>query len=61
MSNDAAAADLAAAAYWKNVARADRAEIGVATTKVTELVTAAQQEAKEPSATPRRARSLGAG
>jgi hypothetical protein len=61
MSQEAASADLQAAAYWRNVARADRADIGVAVTKVNELTAAARQEAKEPASTPRRARSLGSG
>jgi len=58
MSKEAAAADLQAAAYWKNVARSDHAEIGVATTKVSELTTAARKEEKEPADAPRRSRSL---
>lgn len=50
MSNEAASADLQAAAYWRNVARSDRSEITVAVTKVSEMTTAA-----------RRARGLSAG
>ncbi|MEA2732007.1 MAG: hypothetical protein QOF70_6482 [Acetobacteraceae bacterium] len=51
MSKEAASADLQAAAYWKNVARADRSEINVAVTKVGELTTAARREEKEPGET----------
>ena len=61
MSQEAASADLQAAAYWKNVARSDRSEINVTVTKVSELTTAARREAKEPSEGPRRARGLSAG
>ncbi len=61
MSKEAASADLQAASYWKNVARTDRAEIGVATVKVSELTTAARREEKEPAETQRRARGLSAG
>ena len=61
MSKEAAVADLQAAAYWKNVARADRAEIAVAVTKVGELTTAARRVEKEPGETPRRTRGLSAG
>jgi hypothetical protein len=61
MSKEAASADLQAAAYWKSVARSDRTEIGVATTKVSELTTAARREEKEPSETQRRTRGLSAG
>ena len=59
MSKEAASADLQAAAYWKNVARIDRAEIGVATVKVGELTAAARREETEPAETKRRTRSLG--
>jgi hypothetical protein len=58
MSKEAASADLQAAAYWKNVARSDRAEIGVAVTKVTELTTAARREEQKPSDSRRRTRGL---
>jgi predicted TPR repeat methyltransferase len=61
MSQEAASADLQAAAYWRNVARADRDDIGVAVTKIKELTAAARQEAREPARTPRRTRSLGSG
>jgi hypothetical protein len=43
MSNEAASADLQAAAYWRNVARSDRSEITVAVTKVSELTAAAKR------------------
>ena len=58
MSKEAASADLQAAAYWKNVARADRSEINVAATKVGELTTAALREEKEPAETQRRRSGL---
>ena len=58
MSNEAAASDLQAAAYWKNVARSDRSEIGVAITKVSELTTAARREEKDSSETQRVSRGL---
>lgn len=61
MSKEAASADLQAAAYWKNVVKADRSEIGVATVKVTELTKAARSEEKQPAETQRRTRGLGAG
>ncbi len=61
MSKEAASADLQAAAYWKNVAQADRTEIAVAATKVAELTTAARREEKEPGETQRRTRRLSAG
>jgi hypothetical protein len=61
MSNEAASADLQAAAYWRNVAGADRSDITVAVTKVSELTTAAKREEKEPNEAPRRARGLSAG
>ena len=61
MSNEAASADLQAAAYWRNVARSDRSEITVAVTKVSELTAAAKREEKEPSHEPHRARGLSAG
>jgi hypothetical protein len=48
MSQEAAAADLQAAAYWRGVARVDRAEVGVAVSKVGELISAARREEKEP-------------
>jgi hypothetical protein len=60
MSNEAASADLQAAAYWRNVARGDRSEITVAVARVGELTTAARGEEKEPTKTPRRVRSLNA-
>ena len=49
MSKEAASADLQAAAYWRNVARADRSETNVAVTKVTDLTAAAKREEKEPT------------
>jgi hypothetical protein len=61
MSNEAASADLQAAAYWRNVARSDRSEITVAVTKVSELTAAAKREEKEPSQEPHRARGLSSG
>jgi hypothetical protein len=61
MSEQAASADLQAAAYWRSVARSDRSELNVAVTKVNELTTAARREEKEPSEGPRRARGLNAG
>jgi hypothetical protein len=61
MSEEAASADLQAAAYWRNVARSDRSEINVAVTKIRELTAAAQREEKEPNESPRRARGLSAG
>jgi len=61
MSEQAASAELQAAAYWRNVARSDRSELNVAVTKVNELTTAAKREEKEPNAGPRRANCLSAG
>ncbi len=61
MSKEAASADLQAAAYWKSVARSDRAEIGVAVTRVSELTTAAQREEEKPSEAKRRTRGINAG
>jgi hypothetical protein len=61
MSKEAASADLQAAAYWRNVARTDRAEVTVAVTKVSKLTTAAKRAEDEPKDGPRRARSLSAG
>ncbi len=61
MSEQAASADLQAAAYWRNVARSDRSEINIAVIKVNELTTAAKREEKEPKEGPRRARGLSAG
>ena len=61
MSKEAASADLQTAAYWRNVASYDRSEITVAVTKVSEPMTAARREEKEPSAGARRARGLSAG
>jgi|GEM_PF-2459528 hypothetical protein len=61
MPKEAASADLQAAAYWRNVARSDRAEINVAVTKISELTTAARREEKESSEGPRRAKGLSAG
>jgi hypothetical protein len=61
MSKEAASADLQAAAYWRNVARSDRAEIGVAVTKVNELTKAARREEEKPGQRTRRTRGLGAG
>ncbi len=61
MSKEAASADLQAAAYWRNVARADRSDANVAVAKVSALKTAARREEKEPTEAPRRARGLSAG
>ena len=61
MSQEAASADLQAAAYWHNVARSDRSEINLAVTKVNALTTAARREEKELSEAPRRGRGLRAG
>jgi hypothetical protein len=61
MSKEAASADLQAAAYWKNVARSDREEIGAAATKVSELTKAARREEERQSDGTRRTRSLSAG
>ena len=61
MSKEAASADLQAAAYWRNVARADRSEMTVAVAKVGELTTAAKREEKEPSERTSRTRGLSAG
>jgi hypothetical protein len=61
MSNEAASADLQAAAYWRNVVRSDRSELNVAVARVNELTTAAKREEKEPNEGPRRARALIAG
>jgi hypothetical protein len=61
VSKEAASTDLQAASYWRNVARSDRSEITVAVTKVSELMTAAQREAKEPSEGARRVRGVSAG
>jgi hypothetical protein len=60
MSQEAASADLQAAAYWRNVARSDRSEINVAVTKVSRLTAAVQHEEKEPSETPHRIKGLSA-
>jgi predicted TPR repeat methyltransferase len=61
VSEEAASADLQAAAYWRNVARSDRSEINVAATKIRELTAAAQREEKEPNEAPRRTRGLSTG
>jgi hypothetical protein len=61
MPNEAASADLQAAAYWRSVARSDRSEINVAVTKVSELTAAARREESEPKERPRRARGLSGG
>jgi hypothetical protein len=61
MSEEAASADLQAAAYWRNVARSDRSELNIAVTRVNELTAAAKREEKEPHEGPRRARGLSAG
>jgi hypothetical protein len=61
MSKEVASADLQAAAYWKNVARSDRVEIGVAVTKANELTKAARREEEKPGEVTRRARGLSAG
>jgi len=61
MSNEAASADLQAAAYWRNVARIERAEVTAAVTKVGEPATAAKREEKEPKDGPRRTQGLSAG
>ncbi len=61
MSEEAASADLQAAAYWRNVARSDRSELNVAVTRVNELTADAKREEKEPNEGPRRGRRLGAG
>jgi hypothetical protein len=60
MSQEAASADLQAAAYWRNVARSDRSEINVAVTKVSELTAAARREEKDTGERPRRARGMSA-
>jgi hypothetical protein len=61
MSKEAASADLQAAAYWKNVARSDRAEISVAVTKVSELTKAARREEEKPGQRTRRTIGLSTG
>jgi len=61
MSKEAASADLQAAAYWRSVARADRAQVTGTGTKVGELTTAAKSEEKEPKDGPRRTKGLSAG
>ncbi len=61
MSKEVASAELEAAAYWKNVARSDRAEVAVAGTKASELTTAAQREEKKPSEGLSRKKNLSAG
>ncbi len=61
MSKEAASADLQAAAYWRNVARTDRAEVTVAVTKVGKLTTAAKREEKGQKDVPRRMQGLSAG
>ena len=58
MSKEAASADLQAAAYWKNVVRSDRVEIGVAVTTASELTKASRREEKETVEKPRRMRRL---
>jgi hypothetical protein len=60
MSNEAATADLQAAAYWRTVARSDRSELNAAVTKVSELTAAARREESEPRERPRLARGLSA-
>ena len=49
MTKDAAAAEQQAAAYWRQVARADRSEAGVALAKARDLSTAVRQEERAPS------------
>jgi hypothetical protein len=44
MAKDAAPADQQAAAYWRHVARADRAEAGLAQANARDLSAAARQE-----------------
>ena len=61
MSKEAASADLDAAAYWRNVARSDHAEINVAVTKVSTLTAAARREEKEPGEGRRRTKNLSPG
>ena len=58
MSKEGASADLQAAAYWKNVLRLDRAEIGVAVPKVTELTKAARSDEVQPTNGARRTKGL---
>ena len=58
MSKEAASSDLQAAAYWKGVARADKADGGVAVSKVTSLTTAARSEEKDSGETQRRSKGL---
>lgn len=57
MSKEAASSDLQAAAYWKGVARADKADGNVAVTKVTSLTTAASTE-MDAGETQRRSKGL---
>lgn len=61
MSQDAAAVDLQAAAYWRKVTRAGRSEISATVTKVGALTTAARREEPLPGEGRRRARSWQAG
>ncbi len=61
MSQEAASADLQAAAYWRSVARSDRSEIASAVTKVRELTNAARSEESEPRESQRRSKGMRAG
>jgi hypothetical protein len=61
MSKEAATADLQAAAYWRSVARADRAEASVAGINVRGLTNGARSEEKEPVKTQRHSRGLSSG
>ncbi len=51
MTKDAAAADQQAAAYWRQVARADRSEAGIALANARDLSVAARQEERVPRVT----------
>jgi len=61
MSKEVVAADLQAAAYWRNVAGSDRSEINVAVTKIRYLTSAAKTEENEPDKSQRQTRHLSAG
>jgi len=50
MAKDVAAADQQAAAYWRQVARADRSEAGLAQANARDLSAEARQEERAPRA-----------
>ena len=58
MSKEAASSDMQAAAYWKGVARADKADGSIAVAKVASLTNAARNEEKDSGETQRRSKGL---